>query len=333
MKVSKQTTTILRITVSVALLLALVWMCSKETGSGAGIWQTMRDAAPLPLAGAFALYLASMLVAAYRWRILLRTQGIEAGVWRLTRYYLIGSFFNNFLPSSVGGDVVRVLALTTRGCSAPVSFASVFVERLIGFLAIALLSIASLLLLWHELDSALVLVITFGLGAAFAGVTWCAFNRRAAGLIMGLCARLRWRGIGDMICRVYDAVHVYRGHRGALWQVFAISLAYQFILGVSTYLVAIATGLQVGFWMMFALMQITAMAGVVPITLETAGVREGIYVLVLGAQGISKSVTLGTMLLVRLVAVIGSSLGGLCLLFGEQKDRTLLPRVAHTPGT
>ena len=320
-----------RVAVSVILLCLLFWLCERETAkTGRSVWDTMRSASPLLLGAAFLLYVASMVLVAYRWQLLLRACGVRIGLWPLTRAYLIGFFFNNFLPSSVGGDVARIVQLASRGTPVPVSFASVFVERLLGFLAMAALSVGSLVFLWDVFHQPVVLAIVFGLGAAFLAVAWACFDARGARFARAVCVRLHWKGIGAKMQQAYDAVHAYRGHHGTLWAVFVISLAYQLVLGVFTYMVTTAAGLPAGFLLVFALMQVTSMAGIIPVTLETAGMREGIYMLVLGSLGISKSATLGAMLLVRLLSIAGSALGGLCMLGGAPKVRGMEERVVET---
>ena len=84
-----------------------------------------------------------------RWRALLVTQGTREPFLRLLAIYLVGSFFNNFLPSNVGGDSVRMLRLgqlTGRGADAA---SSVLVERLCGLLAVLLMGVAAVLSNWQ----------------------------------------------------------------------------------------------------------------------------------------------------------------------------------------
>ena len=303
-----------RVGVSVVLLGTLVWICKP-----AETWQVMRTASLAHLAGAFLLYLGSMFIVAFRWQVLLKVRGTHIGLFRLTKYYLTGFFFNNFLPSSVGGDVTRIINLSSRGVPASLSFSTVFVERLIGFLAMAALSVCSLFFLMSVFkDSPLVIIVTVSLTVGFLFILWASFNPKAERLVSRILLFFRWKGVGGKLHQAYEAIHVFRHHGGSLWLVFSISLLYQFVLGVFTYWVTRAAGLDASFWVVFALMQITSMVGVVPITLETAGTREWIYVLVLVPLGFHKSVIVGSMLLVRILSVIASSLGGIFFLAGDR---------------
>ena len=183
----------------------------------------------------------------------------------------------------------------------------------------AALSICALFFLSNVFgDVPWVTEITIGLSLVFVAITVACFAPWAERIISRMLSRLNWRSIGEKSKHVYSTIHTYRHHAGALWQAFFISLFYQFLLGVFTYWVTYATGLGASFWLVFALMQITSMVGVVPVTLETAGTREWIYVLVLVPLGLDKSVIVAAMLLVRLLSILGSSVGGVLFLAGER---------------
>jgi len=308
---------ILRVSVSVLLIGALVYLCKP-----ADTWKVMRSANLPGLAGALALYLFSMFIVAFRWKILLKAKGIKAGIFPLTKYYLIGFFFNNFLPSSIGGDISRIINLTKKikNVDAATAFGSVFVERLIGFLAMAFLSLCSLFFLINEFkQSRVVVVITIGLTVGFLILTFACFNEKAERIISKFIEKLKWKKTGRKINDGFRAIHTFRNHGAVLWQVFLISVFYQFVLGVFSFWVVRAAGLEANFFIIFALMQITSMVGIVPITLETAGTREWIYVLVLSPLGFEKSIITGAMLLVRILSIAASSLGGFFFLAGDKK--------------
>ena len=300
---------------SIVLLGTLIWFCKP-----AETWKVMRSASLPNLAGAFVLYILSIFIVAYRWKILLKVRDINVGMFRLTKYYFIGFFFNNFLPSSIGGDVSRIINLSSRNVPASMSFSSVFVERLIGFLAMAVLSICSLFFLMNIFkDSPLVIIVTIGLTIGFFVLTWMCFNPKAENFISSLLLKLKWKGLGEKMQQGFQAIHEYRHHGGSLWLVFLISVIYQFVLGVFSYWVVHSAGLNAEFFLVFALMQITSMVGIIPITLETAGTREWIYALVLVPIGYEKSVIVGAMLLVRILSIAASSIGGVFFLTGDEK--------------
>ena len=314
----------MRIGLSILLLGILVYICDPRS-----TWQYIRQASLPQLAGTLLLFLASMPLIAWRWQILLKAKGMRISLMRLTRYYIVGFFFNNFMPSSIGGDITRILNVSDHGYSLSDSFSCVFVERLIGFLAMALLAIGSLgFLLSHFQGAPLVIIITITLSFAFIILAWCCFHPAAFQRISVFLKRLRWKKLGDKLHTVYSAIHAYRACPRALLQTFAISLLYQFVMGVFVFWVARATGLTAPFWMLFALMQVSSMAGILPITLESAGIREGIFLVILVNLGYTDSMVLAAIIMVRIISIIGSSFGGVFLLAGDMH----LPLSGRTSG-
>ena len=72
------------------------------------LWTVARTASVPWLLAALALYLGMILLSAWRWGLLLEAQDIPFAFRRLTSSFLVASFFNNFLPSNIGGDVIRI---------------------------------------------------------------------------------------------------------------------------------------------------------------------------------------------------------------------------------
>ncbi len=79
------------------------------------------------------LLLTNTFLSAWKWHILLKSDGIDIGLGTLTGSYLIGTFFNMFLPSNIGGDSYRILDIKKRSDDFMRSATSVFAHRLSGF--------------------------------------------------------------------------------------------------------------------------------------------------------------------------------------------------------
>ena len=105
---------------------------------------------------AAALFLLSLLVLSFRWQILVSGYGLKIPTRTLFKYYLIGLFFNNFLPTGIGGDVLRIYNLIQSSGDRTISFASVMTERLLGISSTLILAFISMLLLGDEFRTNLV---------------------------------------------------------------------------------------------------------------------------------------------------------------------------------
>ena len=119
-----------RIVVSVALLAILF---SRVDTSD--LWSTARSASLPWIVVALGLYLVHVMAATWRWYVLLHAQDIDAAPGRLFASYLVAIFFNNFLPSNIGGDVVRVSDTARRAGSKTLATTIVIVDRGLGLLA------------------------------------------------------------------------------------------------------------------------------------------------------------------------------------------------------
>ena len=99
------------------------------------------DMRPLYLIPFFAITLFLTGVSCIKWRLFLTERDVNVPLHRLMSMYFIGTFFNNFFPSSFGGDVVRSSLLGDNIGSQGRALASVFLERFTGFIAMVSLAI------------------------------------------------------------------------------------------------------------------------------------------------------------------------------------------------
>ena len=102
--------------------------------------------APCPvgyLALAFALFVSSLVVRAFRWRVLLQGLGIKVPFGRLVRLYFVGQFFSSFLPSQFGGDVMRAVELT-QDTQSSAAIGTVLVDRMTGLIMLFAMGLAVL---------------------------------------------------------------------------------------------------------------------------------------------------------------------------------------------
>ncbi|NER32087.1 MAG: flippase-like domain-containing protein, partial [Symploca sp. SIO1C4] len=99
---------------------------------------------PLLMAALF-IYFLSYYIRSHRWRLLLRAQGVNASIPDLLKSYMVGIFFSNFLPSTLGGDAVRVYDAWQLGASKSRAVATVIVDRFLGLLGLMLFAVGSLL--------------------------------------------------------------------------------------------------------------------------------------------------------------------------------------------
>ena len=134
-----RTRTVLMSALKAAVSVALLWLLFSRVDL-ARLWSVARKASALWLVAALALYLAMVLISAWRWGLLLKAQGLDFSFGRLMSSFLVATFFNNFLPSNIGGDVIRIADTAPAAGSKTLATTVVLIDRGIGLLGLVLMA-------------------------------------------------------------------------------------------------------------------------------------------------------------------------------------------------
>jgi uncharacterized protein (TIRG00374 family) len=273
-----------KIAVSLALLAYLF-----STTDLAALAQRVRSGDPALLVAALALYVGMLAISTLRWRLLLTAQGHAAPLGTLSASYLVATFFNNFLPSNIGGDVIRVRDSSRYTGSTTAALAIVAIDRILGFGALyALAALAFLLGGPAVRHLAGARVVLGGLGACFAGLAYVFFRPGTARRLLALSglARLAWAR--ERFETVQGAVHVYRERLAAVWAAFAASLALQTLVICYYYAVARALRIELPVSACFLMVPLCTLVQAVPISFNGWGVRESVFILYFHQVGLSR---------------------------------------------
>jgi uncharacterized membrane protein YbhN (UPF0104 family) len=122
---------------AVSLALLAVLFSRVDVGR---LFAAARNASAPWLAGALALYTLMVLASAWRWGVLLTAQNVRLPYSTLTSSFLVATFFNNFLPSNIGGDVVRVADTAPAAGSKTLATTVVLLDRGLGLLGLVLIA-------------------------------------------------------------------------------------------------------------------------------------------------------------------------------------------------
>lgn len=259
---------------------------------------------PWAFLGACAVTLVNLGVGAARWRILLAAYGAPRlpSFPRLFRVYLVGFFYNNYLPGGLGGDVVRGVvtraSFGARGTTA--SMTVVLVERVLGLSGLLLIvSTTSLLRPLPGTEDVLPLSALF-LVAAAASVLAIAAGRR-------LAPRLPGR-LGETAAALPEIV---RG--GPFVTALALSLVTQALVAMTGWvLIASITGGRVSATDALVLVPLAMAATYFPLSVGGAGAREAAFVaLGTSALGMSEADALASSLLLWISQLAVAAIGGL----------------------
>lgn len=286
------------------------------------ILATIRPADGRLLAAAAGLFLMSNIIGSWIWARLLRAQGVPIPYRKAASYYFVGLFFNNFLPSNVGGDITRISDASKHAEHVSHVFSATLMDRLIGVLAMALVAVlASFAAIdrFHLYAIYTAIVITFFIAL---GLFFSIFNRTVLKAFEWPFRVLGARTIERGIRRLMDDLHGYRSHGKVLVAAFAASLIVQVSRILVHYVVGLALGVRaaVGYYFLF----VPALAAMVslPISLNGLGIREGAGVVLFQMAGMTKEQAFTVPFLTYLISVSISLLGG--LIFVSRQPRRAL---------
>ncbi len=296
---------LVRVGISLLTLGVLFWQVG-----GSDLLETLKHVDSRFLVVAWLLFLSGIVVRVFRWRALLLGLGLRLSIWRLLKLYLIGGFFNAFLPSGFGGDVVRVLELGHDAEDSAAAFGTVLVDRMTGILSLLALGLGVLpfardLTPW--LRGLFVAVAGGGLiaGGLVLQGTWL---RRITGWLPG---KLSLVGEGKL-AQVYAAV-TGCGSR-AIWSALLISTVFNLLNIMVHWLCARAVGIALGLDFYFVLVPLLSLTLLVPISVGGLGARDWVAQLLVPPSVPEAQIAAWTLLIWGVTALAGL-VGGLLYLW------------------
>ncbi len=244
------------------------------------------------------------------------TEDVDLRLGTLGRHYMAGLFVGNFLPSTIGGDVVRVRRLSAGNGRTAESFASVVLERLTGWVVLPFIILVSFAVNpgLRELGHASALATAVGLVTlvVLVGVLVAVGHPRLGGRLTGGAG---WRSFASAVHLGLDRL---RHRPAAALAMLTTAFAYQLAVVLVAFFAARALGLRaVGLTACLAFFPAVAIVQVLPVTLGGLGAREWALVLFLHPLGVptGRAVALGLVvyglnLLVSFVGAPSFALGG-----------------------
>lgn len=312
----RKPSTWIRIVVSLGLLVLLLWQVG-----GQNTLTRLRQMDPLNFSLALALYLVGIGLRAWRWQGLLTALQHRIRLSRLTELYFVGTFFNNMLPTGIGGDVVRVYEVAKDGVGGAAAASSVLVDRatgLITLMATALVTLGVAVALRPGLVApsvaGVIVLVSAGVLAGTLAMMGADTLRRLLGRVGFLAQWLDKPGVR----RFAQSFAAYRG--SALSQALLLSTVFNFQLIATNYF--LGAGLHINTLMdtplLYYLLFIPIISFVLslPISVAGLGAREAAYVALFSSVGAPADQALALSLAFYAVNVLTGAVGGVLYLIG-----------------
>ncbi len=340
----------IKLGVAIALLALLFWHVDLEQFPA-----MLRGADPLFLGLCLLFSLLMVAASCWKWWLILRLQQCPIPFLRLYRWYFIGYFYSNFLPSNIGGDVARAWYVRAHAKSGSVGIISVFTERFSGI--VVLLLLAASLPFWLQgpwrmptvwpislLALALCLVL-------LAVVLWggdLARTSLAKATVTQLRRILRadsptspghrfWQRTADRLNRLHaqgrDLTVAFQQSPRAIFHVLALTLLFYGLTIINVALAYRAFGIWPPIGATASVLPTALLVGMVPVSLGNLGVAEGAYVYYFGLVGMASELTLMVGLFLRFKMLTLGLIGCLVQLGcpAPQEDHERINATESTP--
>jgi glycosyltransferase 2 family protein len=271
-----------------ALILVLIMRSINMTQ----VWQVLKQTRLDYLAAALLLQFGSTAVSAYRWQLIMQNLGFGQLFAFYWRSYFKGMFFNQGLPTSIGGDAIKVLDVASHGFRKRDALYGVMVDRIIGLGALLSLTLLAYLLNPNLLP------------------------KQVHRPIFMIIPKL------EIISIIAQRLHKALSSQRVL--LVAASLLIPFLALLGFFATGWALGLEYSLMTYFALVPPALVLTVIPISVAGWGVREGALVGLFSLIGADKTAVLMMSLLYGLTLIVVSLPGLVTYLKGRHhlKDRT-----------
>lgn len=276
------------------------------------VWEGLRGAQFRYIIPAFALILFGNLLGSIRWKVLLSAKGIEVTIRKLYSFYLVGFFFNVFLPTSVGGDVARAVDLSRHTRRTADSLSSILVERVLGLMALSIMASLAMGLFFHLNPNRGLLVLTLSVTVLLAFILFAFFGWTALSeKLRAVLRRISYRNLGERIDHGVVSILSYRQAPISLVAAILISFLYQITAYIGGYILSLSLGMEISVIYFFIFIPIISVISMIPISLYAIGVRETAFVYCFKWAGVPESQALALSLLFFSLLIVLSILGGI----------------------
>lgn len=276
----------------------------------AALLRAFRQISPVVIVAALSMNVFAFLMGSVRWWALLCHATGRIAYGKVLPSYYLGIFFNNILPTSMGGDIVRTFHLGLRGVNMQALLGSAVADRGIGlFVSLLIGSICIFIspdigIGGHDELLLLAILIMFFLG------TWLFFSPLTIAFIERLGIKYQSTRFRRYILETVRLCHKYRTARGSLIAALVLTAIMQSAVILAYYMLGAGIGIKLSIVTYFAVIPIVFLASSIPISIGGIGVREGALVGLLIKTGVDTQHGIALSLLYLVVLILSSLPGG-----------------------
>ena len=268
---------LLAVKLSVSIILLVVLFAKVDVPQ---LWDNARRASVPWLLVAMVVTATITVIAVWRWNLLLNAQRITVTFASLLGSFLVATYFNNFLPSNIGGDVIRIGDTARHTNSKTLATTVVLMDRILGLIALVLVAAlgASAAGQLHHTAAPIWPVWLWAMFFAGAAATTAAvFTPTGFGRLLRPLTIFHAEWVGERITTLTSALARFREEPLVLVTAFAGAIGVQALTVLFYFAVAYALHLDVGVWDLAVIVPMSFVVQVVPLSVGGFGVREAFF--------------------------------------------------------
>jgi uncharacterized protein (TIRG00374 family) len=240
---------------------------------------------------AFSLHAIGLTISAFRWKLLLKTLKVKSSISYLIRSYLVATFFNHFIPSTIGGDSVRAYDSYKLGKDKTKGLVVIMIDRFLGLLALIILVIVSTFLsieVSSKIPSLTLWITFFSLAAAFV-ISFILWPPISLFIKIKDNSNKLISKIGKILYKFGNAFAQFSNNKRVLFKSLILSFLLQANVVFYYYLISVALGFDVHIINFSLIIPLTVFVLMIPISVNGIGLRENVLFFFFSFFGIAKT--------------------------------------------
>jgi glycosyltransferase 2 family protein len=294
---------LLKLTTTIVLCVLIIWKVDWPN-----VWLSLKTTNVYWIIAAFSVMILSVFLSALKWKILLDIHSINFSLMQLFKFYFSGSFFNNFLPSTIGGDSYRIIKTFQNGKNKTGSYLAVFMDRLTGVFFLILMGVAGALIAFvnygDKLSKYFLLSGTAILIILITGFVMIKFKGFELKKLLLKYIPFKMKGF-------FRAIEDYKGKNYHIFLITSISILFNLLLVFSRVFMLFSVNQSCTYLDLVIVVAASNIISLLPVTINGIGLKDATFVYLLAHYGVSYDPAVVVAVLVRALNIPLSLIGGI----------------------
>jgi len=297
---------LLRISISIILLIFLFRQVDKKN-----LFEIIQHADKALLFFSGLVFFFGYILCLWRWEMLLKAAKIKLSLKRIIISFSGGIFFSLFLPSTIGGDLVRSIDLAAHTNRPREVVATVLLDRLSGYVGLVILALLAVFLGGKFAQDKSIVFSIAVITTLLIVILLALFNKFLYSKINMLLNSPSAGRIREAIKNLHQEIYYFREHKRVMLRSLMLSLIIQSIQPITFYLTAVSLGIKINLIYFFIFIPIIGAITMLPISIGGLGLRDATTIFFFAKAGVNKDLAFAMSLLNFFFIVLYAAIGGI----------------------